>query len=386
MRHTVALLAVMSLIVMLPSATSAADPSDTRVSALLAVMADGAGDLSFATPEWVDAAQEALTAAAARHTDGLKDLGEFTLCEVAHNPPAYLHAGAKLAWNVKFDGAKVVASVGELPASECDLKIEGDHSIMSNLGRIQYHGNDPTLIAKAQARLHKVSRWEVSGSLPDHPALRAVLRSVHDTMAVRTYPRFVWMSPEWVESARRLISARAEEFADGIADAEFLFNEVFTDPPEFAFPEGGDSGFWVHLSHGEITVGYGVSPEEFGNPNYYNQALYTPVVPVGRTVEAAMTEADSEGKAAYSKAAFGVDMGEKKLRRQVERKPFPPGLSRVFGDLHDDLSLRSSGELPADYDKSVRKEWGTPYDFDRDPGYDPSWLLYDKFDIYGNPR
>jgi len=376
----------MTLIVLQSVTTWAEGSSGTRVSALLAVSAEGAGDLSMGTPEWVEALQGALSEATAKHADGLKDLGTFTICEVAHNAPAYLHTGSKLAWNIKFDGAKAVASVGELPAGECDLKIEGDHSLMSNAGRIQYHGNDPALIEKAQARLRKVGRWKIEGSFPEHKVLGAVLRSVHDTMAARTYPRFVWMSPEWVETARILISERAKEFPYGIADTEFLFNEVFTDPPAFAFPEGGDSGFWVHLNHGEISVGYGVAPEEFGNVNFYNQALFTPVVPVGRTVEAAMTEADSEGKAAYSKAAFGVDMGEKKLRRQLDKKPFPPGLGRVFGDLHDDLSLRSSGELPSDYDDSVRNEWATPYAFDRTDDYDPSWLRYDEFDIYGDPR
>jgi hypothetical protein len=42
--------------------------------------------------------------------------------------------------------------------------------------------------------------------------------------------------------------------------------------------------------------------------------------------------------------------------------------------------------LPSDYDKSVRAEWAAHQAFDRDPGYDASWLLYDQFDIYGNPR
>ena len=61
-------------------------------------MADGIGDLTFATPEWVDAARDALTAAAARHAEGLGDLGTFTLCEVAHNPPAFLHLRPPALW------------------------------------------------------------------------------------------------------------------------------------------------------------------------------------------------------------------------------------------------------------------------------------------------
>ena len=54
-------------------------------SVLLAAMADGIGDLTFATPS---AARDALTAAAARHAEGLGDLGTFTLCRspTIHRP------------------------------------------------------------------------------------------------------------------------------------------------------------------------------------------------------------------------------------------------------------------------------------------------------------
>lgn len=386
MRRIATLFAVMGLNVLYFSATSADDPSDTKVSAVLAAMADGIGDLTFASPEWVEAAQEALTAAAIEHADGLSDLGKFTLCEVAHNPPAYLHAGGSLAWHVKFNGAEVEAHPGELPAEECDLKIQGDHSIMSNLARIQNHGKDPKVVAAAQARLQKLSRWEVEGGFPENKVLGAVLRSLHDTMAVRTMPRFVWMSREWVSSARYIVSTRAKEFADGLKDVEYTFNEVFTDAPGYAFPDGEESGFWVHCSYGEVTIGFGVLPEELGNPDFYRQMLYTPVVPVGRTVNAAMTDADKEGQAAYGKVAFGVDMGDNKPLRQSENKTMPPGLGRVMGVLHDELSKRTSGELPSDYDETIRPEWATPFEFDRDPGYDASWLLYDQFDIYGKAR
>lgn len=54
--------------------------------------------------------------------------------------------------------------------------------------------------------------------------------------------------------------------------------------------------------------------------------------------------------------------------------------------LHDELSKRTSGELPSDFDKSIKPEWATPQGFDRHPDYDPSWILYDQVDIYGKPR
>ena len=63
----------------------------------------------------------------------------------------------------------------------------------------------------------------------------------------------------------------------------------------------------------------------------------------------------------------------------------PPELARVLAPLHDELSKRTSGDLPADYDLDVKPDWSTPQGFDRDPGYDPSWLRYDEVDIYGEP-
>ena len=62
----------------------------------------------------------------------------------------------------------------------------------------------------------------------------------------------------------------------------------------------------------------------------------------------------------------------------------PPELARVLAPLHDELSKRTSGELPADY-LDVKPDWGIPQGFDRDPDYDPSWLRYDEVDIYGEP-
>ncbi|SVB13918.1 uncharacterized protein METZ01_LOCUS166772, partial [marine metagenome] len=55
-----------------------------KVSAVLAAMADGIGDLTFASAEWVEAASAVLTETVASNEAGLADVGEFTLCEVAH--------------------------------------------------------------------------------------------------------------------------------------------------------------------------------------------------------------------------------------------------------------------------------------------------------------
>jgi len=129
----------------------------THASALLAAMPEGIGDLMYASPEWVEAASDVLAAVVAKYADGLKDLEKFTLCVVAHNPPAYLHCGASLAWHAAFDGSTVKMKTTELPANDCDFKVQGDHSILSNLARIQHYGRDPKLVAAARERLAKLS-------------------------------------------------------------------------------------------------------------------------------------------------------------------------------------------------------------------------------------
>ncbi len=233
-------------------------------SVVLAAMADGIGDLTFASAEWVRHAGDALTAAAAKHGGGLADLGAFTFCEVAHNPPAYLDVGGPLAWHARFDGAEVEVATGALRAAACDLKIEADHSIMSNLARLEYRGRNPVVVSAARARLMKLTRIEMRGAFPDHPVLGVVLRDLHDAMAPRTMPRFVFMTPEWVSSARQILTARATsaKYADALSDVVYTFSEEFTDTPAYAFPDASHGGFWVHVNHGQITVGAGPLPTE----------------------------------------------------------------------------------------------------------------------------
>ena len=361
-------------------------------SVVLAAMADGIGDLTFASEEWVAQAGQVLGAAVEKHAGGLADLGRITLCEVAHNPPAYLHAGASLAWHAHFGGPSVSVHAGELSPEACDLKIQGDHSIMSNLGRIRFHGRDPKVVAAAQARLQKLSRWEIDGSVPEHPALAAVLRSLHDAMAERTMPRFVWMTPEWVSCARHIVSTRAasEKYADGIKNIVYAFAEEFTDTPRYAFPDGAHGGFWIRCDHGEVTVGAGPLPEGLQPADTLTKGVYTPVVPVGRTVNAAMTDPEKAEQADYTRAAFRREesTGEPPVSQTSPsgKGPMPRELARILVPLHDELSKRTSGELPADYDLDVKPAWALPLSFDRDAGYDPSWLRYDEFDIYGEPR
>jgi hypothetical protein len=359
-------------------------------SILLSAMPEGIGDLTYASPEWVKAAEEVLSEAAANHAEGLSDLGKVSLCVVAHNPPAYLRCGAALSWHVKFDGSSVEFHPEELPAEACDFKVAGDHSVLSNMSRIQSYGKDPVIVSAAKVRLKKLSRWEVHGKMPAHSVLNSVLHYFFDAMAERTMPRFIWMTPEWVSIARYILSTRAasEEYADGIKDLVFTFSEEWTDTPRYAFPDGSHAGFWVRCEYSRITVGAGPLPNELEPADALTKGLYTPVVPLGRTVNAAMTEEDKAEQAAYSKSAFQKD--EKTNQRPVAQSspsgkgPMPPELSRIFMPLHDELSKRTSGELPSDYDPAIKPQWAKPLNFDRATGYDPSWVLYDQFDIYGD--
>ena len=360
---------------------------DDHHSVVLAAMADGIGSMSFASEPWVAAAAERLGAIAARHAEGLGDLGAFTVCEVAHNAPPHLHAGSSLAWHLRFDGAATRAGVGELAAEDCDLKIEGDHSIMSNIGRLRLQGRDPAVVVAAQRRLTKLSRWRMRGAFPQHPALGVVLRALHDEMAALTMPRFVFMTPEWVSSARHILTERAARFARDLRDVTYTFAEEFTDTPRYAFPNGAHGGFWVRCERGLVTVGAGTLPEVLAPADGLTKGPYALAVPVGRTVEAAMTDEEKAQKADYSKAAFRPDdSGEYPVRQSSPsgKGPMPRALMRVFAPLHDELSKRTAGDLPADYDAQFASP--DPQPFDRAEGYDKSWLRFDKFDIYGNER
>ncbi|MEZ7909059.1 MAG: hypothetical protein QMC26_12365 [Pseudomonadales bacterium] len=360
-------------------------------SALLAAMPPGIGDLTFGSQEWVNAAREVLTNAVTQHADALADLGTFTLCEVSHNAPAWLHCGGKLAWWARFDGASVTIEAGELDADECDYKAQADHSLMSIMARITNTGTDPQTVAAAQARIHALARAQIDGGIKEHLGLYTLLGILHDEMAPRTMARFVFMTPEWVANARYILTTRAasEKYRADLRGVNYTFSEQFTHTPKYAFPDGSDGGFWVRCSNGLITVGAGPLPEAMAPADRLTLGMYTPVVPVGRSVNASSSAAEKQELEAYVKAALRFD--KESGRRPVEQtsptgQDMPEGLARVFAPLHDELSMRTSGELPSDYDDSIKAVWAKPTLFDREPGYDASWVLYDQVDIYGNPR
>ena len=61
----------------------------------------------------------------------------------------------------------------------------------------------------------------------------------------------------------------------------------------------------------------------------------------------------------------------------------PAAMGMLMLPMHEELSLRSSGECVSDFDVTV-DDGGAPR-FDRSPEYERTWLRYDKVDIYGQP-
>lgn len=362
-----------------------------HMTSLLASMPEGIGEYTFGTESWLQAGGEVLARLVSTRQTQLQDAPKFTCCMVGHNPPGYLHLGAPIAWNFTIDGTKIYVRSGELPIEECDVTISTDHSILSNYARILRRGSNPAVADHARERLRRVGRWDIRGQWPEHSAIRALLSEFHDAMAPKTMPRFTFMTPEWVSVARYVLTSRSisEKYREAIKTHNYTFSEEFTHTPKYAFPDGSHGGFWVKCDHGLLTVGAGPLPQEHAPADMLTKGMYVPVVPVGRTVNVALTEEDKQAQAEYSKTAFAKDAnGNAPVNQSLPSNsgPMPPDLGRVFLPLHDELSKRTSSELPSDFDSELDKRWTQPQVFDRDPSFDKSWVRYDEFDIYGNPR
>ena len=103
-----------------------------------------------------------------------------------------------------------------------------------------------------------------------------------------------------------------------------------------------------------------------------------------------MTDEEKAEQASYSRLAFKAD--EESGKPPVDQSSpsgkgeMPAELAKIFAPLHDELSKRTSSELPSDFDQNVTSRWSQPQLFDRPEGYDASWLRFDQVDIYGNSR
>jgi len=345
------------------------------------VMADGPGEVCYASAEWVKAAEGFLPELVSASADELKSLGDYVLCIVTHNAPLWLRKGSNLAWGVRVASGEVSLFVEEPADDDCNFKIQGDHSILSNLSRIVKHDETGEEVA---GRYLRQTRLLTTPDATIPPVLAKLVKSILHKMAEKTFPRYVFMTPEWAGLARQLISVRAERNAEGLKGVNFTFSEEMYGGPAWAFPDDESGGFWVRCVDGKVTIGSGVLPEEHGPADTYTIAPWMAVTPLGRTVNAVMTDEEKEEQAQYNKKAFSKDLGLDRVRvTQHSGDPMPEALSKSFGNLHDQLSKRTAGPAAADYDSSLPDVWDVPA-FDRDPGYDKSWLKYDEVNIYGD--
>eukprot|EP00747_Dinoflagellata_sp_TGD_P073477 gnl/TRDRNA2_/TRDRNA2_157914_c0_seq3.p1 gnl/TRDRNA2_/TRDRNA2_157914_c0~~gnl/TRDRNA2_/TRDRNA2_157914_c0_seq3.p1 ORF type:complete len:349 (-),score=71.26 gnl/TRDRNA2_/TRDRNA2_157914_c0_seq3:87-1133(-) len=310
---------------------------------------------------------------------------------------SHLRMGNKLAWCVRFSNASVECQPSELPASDCNYKVEGDHAIMSRLARVVNKGVDPDVVAAAKAMLVPQSKWVVDGKMAEHRVIAAIVEEVKDAMAVRTIPRCVWMTPDWVACAREIITTRANnpKFRDDerrkpmSKDIDYIFAEEFTDPPRYASPTGRSGGFWIVWRHGTIKVGFGTLPAEYGEPDLQTKGQYIPTLAGGRTVNAALNKEEQAlvaERAANTPKMFNgkpTFVAIQKVNKKKGSGPMPMAMGIVMMPMHDELSLRSSGEIVSDFDPSVPDGGAAP--FDRSPDYVQTWARYDKVDVYGQP-
>jgi hypothetical protein len=108
---------------------------------------------------------------------------------------------------------------------------------------------------------------------------------------------------------------------------------------------------------------------------------------MGMTSDLVSAMADGIGEFTYLSEEW-IGAAREQLTRLAElQSEALAGKQFVFCEVaHDEMSKRTAGDLPGDYDDSIKPEWATPNQFDRPDGYDKSWLRYDEVDIFGDPR
>merc|ERR1712216_62289 len=112
---------------------------------------------------------------------------------------------------------------------------------------------------------------------------------------------------------------------------------------------------------------------------------YVPVLAGGRTVNAALNKEEMKQVAEQNERNGEARVMEAvmKVNKKKASTPMPPVMGVCMLPMHDELSLRSSGELPSDFDSKFPDGGALP--FDRHPEFSETWLRYDKVDVYGQP-
>lgn len=117
------------------------------------------------------------------------------------------------------------------------------------------------------------------------------------------------------------------------------------------------------------------------------KAQFIPICPGGRTVNAALSNEEqalvAERSAKMPREFGGFPTFTAAGRVKKGSGQMPAALSLCLLPMHDELSLRSSGEVPSDFDPRIDDGGAPP--FDRSPEYVQTWLRYDQVDVYGQP-
>lgn len=145
--------------------------------------------------------------------------------------------------------------------------------------------------------------------------------------------KYEFCSEGWVSIARDYLVAQVGD-AD-LGDARFSFCEVFTDPPAHLLEPGEtETGWYVSVADGKLTVGRGVLPDA----DMRITADYATVLPLARMV----FEGNPEGAAEAAKVGAAATASGK-MRREGDASGIAniPALAAAFAKLHDTMARRT---------------------------------------------
>jgi hypothetical protein len=136
----------------------------------------------FGSPDWLAVLQatfEKTVAADAQSGDA-----DFSICEVYTDVPERVSAEPKVAWHLRVKGNEVVFLAEE--ADDVDIKIVGEWSVISKLGRLEYGEEGPPPDATAEiAQATREGRFQFTANPNMNPAPPG-FAAVHNQVARRT--------------------------------------------------------------------------------------------------------------------------------------------------------------------------------------------------------
>ena len=139
----------------------------------------------FVSPAWIDAARAFLAAYVAEHPT-LRD-ATFALCEAFdHAPPAFEAPNGRVAWHFRLRDGAIAVGAGEI--ADANVNVRGDYQHVLSLAQSVYAAGEEAMARARREFNHRAGRdaLRISGEMPKHPALLAMLNALHDHMASST--------------------------------------------------------------------------------------------------------------------------------------------------------------------------------------------------------